>query len=478
MNNFKSDKFVEVLQEFLIVQGQNTYSIGSMSLSDVYFFVKKGNENYKVLATGQYRVVGTNLIIDDASVITNNTNIQVCKVLNIVASKYISDIANINTLRDHYNTLVDDFIKIIDFLRKSGIKSDSSSMNYIFPLLEEGQVFMKKGIGFEGKQIMDIDAELQAQIDKAYAFFEDYVNKQKKPELDAYTVAKKQELETYTISKKGEINTLTTASKNEINTLSDTKKTEIIELGNSKQQEIINLTTGKIKEITDLTTVKKQEIETLTVQKKVEMTNHADYEISRIDSAGVAGLQTQINQNKSDILLKLDKSGGTLSGNLTAPAMVIGGEYHIDFNNTPDYQLINFRNPNQEIADSFIGIFGSNENSLRYRYDNPNLSGKTDYLEGNIFHTGNCPISKSTNGWCKLANGLIVQWGLFVPRVVGQIVYNEIKMPISFSSKPKVIGDCIPSYGISRQAVWSETVDSLCYSTEFLSTITWIAIGW
>ncbi|MGL5798410.1 MAG: right-handed parallel beta-helix repeat-containing protein [Cetobacterium sp.] len=194
-NNFKNDKFVEVVQEFQIVQGQSVYQIGSIDLKDVYFFVKNGNENYKVLATGQYAVDGANLTINDPDIILTNTHIQVCRVYSTVASKYISDVVNINTLREHYNVLVDDFINVIDFLRKSGIKSDSSAMNYVFPLLEEGQVFMRKGLGFEGRQIMDINGELQLQINKAVEIFEKYLNEQKKPEIDNYIGAKETELE-------------------------------------------------------------------------------------------------------------------------------------------------------------------------------------------------------------------------------------------------------------------------------------------
>ncbi|MEG1287007.1 MAG: glycosyl hydrolase family 28-related protein [Clostridium sp.] len=194
-NNFKNDKFVEVVQEFQIVQGQSVYQIGSIDLKDVYFFVKNGNENYKVLATGQYTVDGVNLTINDPNIILTNTHIQVCRVYSTVASKYISDVVNINTLREHYNVLVDDFINVIDFLRKSGIKSDSSAMNYVFPLLEEGQVFMRKGLGFEGRQIMDINGELQLQINKAVEIFEKYLNEQKKPEIDNYIGEKETELE-------------------------------------------------------------------------------------------------------------------------------------------------------------------------------------------------------------------------------------------------------------------------------------------
>lgn len=474
MNNFKSDKFVEVLQEFLIVQGQNTYSIGSMSLSDVYFFVKKGNENYKVLATGQYQVVGTNLIINDASVITNNTNIQVCKVLNIVASKYISDIANINTLRNHYNTLVDDFIKIIDFLRKSGIKSDSSSMNYIFPLLEEGQVFMKKGLGFEGKQIMDIDAELQAQIDKAYAFFEQYVNNEKKPELDAYTVSKKQELETYTIAKKGEINTLVTGHKADINTLADTKKTEIIELGNLKQQEIISLSTGKIKEITDVTTVKKQEIETLTAQKKVQITDHTDLEIQKILSLGIDGLQAQIDANKSDILSKqtfeniqyINVSRG--NGNVAKIGTSgVAGEY-IFGGAVNDFT---------EFMSAYIRI-GNDE---KLQYTTASTPTSPDAKTRNIFHTGNCLMYKDPNYfWAKFITGMIVQFG---NTQSAQVQNDTVTFPIPFSGESTYSVVAI-SNTASGNMTCNITQDngskgiSFNYNQNMAKGIRWIAIGY
>lgn len=471
MNNFKSDKFVEVLQEFLIVQGQNTYSIGSMSLSDVYFFVKKGNENYKVLATGQYQVVGTNLIINDASVITNNTNIQVCKVLNIVASKYISDIANINTLRDHYNTLVDDFIKIIDFLRKSGIKSDSSSMNYIFPLLEEGQVFMKKGLGFEGKQVMDIDAELQAQIDKAYAFFEQYVNNEKKPELDAYTVSKKQELETYTIAKKGEINTLVAGHKTDINTLADTKKTEIIELGNLKQQEIISLSTGKIKEITDVTTVKKQEIETLTAQKKVQITDHTNLEIQKILSLGIDGLQAQINVNKSDILSKVSNSRVASKDWSVLPIPCVSQDGVVEVGKHFD-----FHENTQDKEDYSVRL-----TALNGRLYITESGG--DKYAGNILGE----ISKAETGWCKFPNGLIVQWGLsWIPKTQGG---HTINFPITFTIMAS--GSFIRNYSygspsgvmttgefrINNLGLWQEIVDGDGQPNQ-RNQYFWIAIGY
>lgn len=493
--NFKSDKFVEVLQEFLIVQGQTTYAIGSIVLTDVYFFVKNGNNNYSILSSGQYQVVGTNLIINDPLVIKNNTNIQVCRVLNTTASKYISDIVNINTLRDHYNTLVDDFIKIIDFLRKSGIKSDSSSMNYIFPLLEEGQVFMKKGLGFEGKQVMDIDAELQAQIDKAYAFFEQYVNNEKKPELDAYTVSKKQELETYTIAKKGEINTLVTGHKADINTLADTKKTEIIELGNLKQQEIISLSTGKIKEITDVTTVKKQEIETLTAQKKVQITDHTDLEIQKILSLGIDGLQAQIDANKSDILLKLDKSGGKIDGNL-----IIKSNENTSFTLTGqgecDVQILPLDSNDQGSPESQWQI-GTTFNKKDLYFFN----GKTGYIttiktDGSImtktnkdvFDTGNCTIARSKEGWCKLVNGLIIQWGTTAVNKVwsSDAEYYTVAFPIAFTSYTNVsiaslnfAGNVCPilcalGEGTTAFSLYKDARSSTNFTTHYVK---WIAIG-
>ncbi|MGL5191398.1 MAG: hypothetical protein ACRC7S_17285 [Cetobacterium sp.] len=181
--NFKNDKFVSMLQEFFIVPEQNTYAIGELDLTDVYFFVKNGSENYKVLSSGQYQVVGTNLIINDDFVLNNNKSIQVCRVLNIVARKYISDVVNINTLRTHYNTLVEDFTKIMDLVRKTCIRTDSNS--YVFPDIVTGEYFLKSNDGFIGKKFSDFSTEVKPEMEELFK------------SLDEYTITKKIELDNY-----------------------------------------------------------------------------------------------------------------------------------------------------------------------------------------------------------------------------------------------------------------------------------------
>ncbi|MGL5714331.1 MAG: gp53-like domain-containing protein [Paraclostridium sp.] len=116
-------------------------------------------------------------------------------------------------------------------------------------------------------------------------------------------------------------------------------------------------------------------------------------------------LNEEINQNKSDILLKMDKN------NITFPHLELSGgsTSHIDFarNSGKDYE--------SRLIQTDKGL----------ALDNTGVSGTS----GLLWEDGACPISKQQNGWCKLANGLIVQWG----SAVLQVGQTEILFPISFS---------------------------------------------
>ena len=50
------------------------------------------------------------------------------------------------------------------------------------------------------------------------------------------------------------------------------------------------------------------------------------------------------------------------------------------------------------------------------------------------FTTGSCPISKSRSGYCKLANGLIIQWGEYTPPSWTNNTTYYVSLPTSFSS--------------------------------------------
>lgn len=78
------------------------------------------------------------------------------------------------------------------------------------------------------------------------------------------------------------------------------------------------------------------------------------------------------------------------------------------------------------------------------------------------FNTKNCPIFKDDRGWCKLANGLIVQWGYigaYEPKP--NPGYDGITFPIAFSHVPTVI-----------PAIESESLNDNWYS---YAHVCWVA---
>lgn len=176
--------------------------------------------------------------------------------------------------------------------------------------------------------------------------------------------------------------------------------------------------------------------------------------IARVNSKEFEDVWADIEKNKSDILLKMDKD------NTTYPYLELIGH---------DNSFIDFaRNSGKDYESRLI----QTDNGLGL--DNTGVGG----TNGLIWHNGDCPISKQSIGWCKFANGMIIQWGYFNPRITETNVYSEIRFPISFAFAPKVISDCVPNAGRAKQAVWAELADSLNYITDVLSQITWVAIGY
>ena len=135
-----------------------------------------------------------------------------------------------------------------------------------------------------------------------------------------------------------------------------------------------------------------------------------NYNAETID-AELINLKDEINTNKMDILLKLDKSGGDVTG------------------------IVNFKS-NPKILNEFPVMDYIHTNGTTNSLGNFDGDGILKILSGNqrgeILTTGNCPISKYFNGWAKFANGLIVQWGSACGTV-------DVAFPISFSYPPRVI---------------------------------------
>ena len=116
------------------------------------------------------------------------------------------------------------------------------------------------------------------------------------------------------------------------------------------------------------------------------------------------------NQGRVLDLLKRDKTDRVFENGL----QVSQGQY-LQFDDRVNNMVLNMYKGHNE---------GQDINSI-YNYISTGGSAK-------MFDERNCPISKTPSGWCKLANGLIVQWGSANGTV-------DVAFPISFSYPPQVI---------------------------------------
>lgn len=90
--------------------------------------------------------------------------------------------------------------------------------------------------------------------------------------------------------------------------------------------------------------------------------------------------------------------------------------------------VIEKQNPSINLKNTAINKYGE----IILTQDDMLYFSGSSIESGRVFTTGNSPISKAQNGWCKLANGLIIQWGYFVKNE-GEATNNVVNLPIPFS---------------------------------------------
>lgn len=187
------------------------------------------------------------------------------------------------------------------------------------------------------------------------------------------------------------------------------------------------------------------------------------------DSNELRGLidqnKSDIDQNKSDILSKLDKGNFTgtaddLSkkeddwkistksiGNQETVTDIIQlwelGHYRSESASNKWVNLPKNCSPAFELEVTSIGQ-SSKYRTLKIKSYISNamwVNTQTNYQEPynwtgwtEIFTTDNCPISKQQNGYCKLANGLIIQWGVLGASSSTTYESTLINLPITFST--------------------------------------------
>ncbi|MGL5458886.1 MAG: gp53-like domain-containing protein [Cetobacterium sp.] len=137
------------------------------------------------------------------------------------------------------------------------------------------------------------------------------------------------------------------------------------------------------------------------------------------NTGAIATANSKIEQNKNDILLKLNSHNPTTTGQVTFDG---GGSYNPIVKHTTYPALTLF---NTDL---------NKKGHLAMNSDGKVILGGSDISSqiGQLWTDGNCTISKSANGWVKLANGLIIQWGKTID--CGHLDGKLINFPVSFTS--------------------------------------------
>lgn len=180
--------------------------------------------------------------------------------------------------------------------------------------------------------------------------------------------------------------------------------------------------------------------------------------LNEIPNTRIATLKGEIDKNKSDILLKRDITDKNFGRDLTLETL---GHRAQLYKGTSEGDKTN------------IYKYLPDENSWNVLFDNQN-----------------CPISKASNGWMKLANGMIIQWGTIycdgqAKVVIFPIAFSTINytfVPQFIWETPNYICGCVTKLlranaidVIPQYIGGTQTTENLPY---YYGELRWIAIGY
>ena len=168
MESYKRQKIIKIVRE--IGYSGNKYQINGIVLTKAIFFIKKGKELFKLIANGDYTITteGTNtFIVINNAILDGVLSLQIGYELNTLSGKYeVNSDPDINILKDKYNTLVDDFKNLWDYVQKQTLVSDTLSMELILPKLENGETWVYKDNEMKATPLIVAEAELQKLLDE------------------------------------------------------------------------------------------------------------------------------------------------------------------------------------------------------------------------------------------------------------------------------------------------------------------------
>ena len=287
MESYKRQKIIKIVRE--IGYSGNKYQINGIVLTKAIFFIKKGRELFKLIANGDYTITteGTNtFIVINNAILDGVLSLQIGYELNTLSGKYeVNSDPDINILKDKYNTLVDDFKNLWDYVQKQTLVSDTLSMELILPKLENGETWVYKDNEMKAIILYDAIEELKKSVEDIKTDFMNQLNtliNNFNTNINSLITNFRIEIENKISIGKAEINTLVNNSKTDINTLVTNQKTSITELTNNSKVDINTTANNQKTSITTLVDNSKIQIANLSITEKASITNHSTTEKTEI----------------------------------------------------------------------------------------------------------------------------------------------------------------------------------------------------
>ena len=287
MESYKRQKIIKIVRE--IGYSGNKYQINGIVLTKAIFFIKKGRELFKLIANGDYTITteGTNtFIVINNAILDGVLSLQIGYELNTLSGKYeVNSDPDINILKDKYNTLVDDFKNLWDYVQKQTLVSDTLSMELILPKLENGETWVYKDNEMKATFLYDAIEELKKSVEDVKTDFMNQLNtliNNFNTNINSLITNFRIEIGNKISTGKAEINTLVNNSKTDINTLVTNQKTSITELTNNSKVDINTTANNQKTSITTLVDNSKIQIANLSITEKASITNHSTTEKTEI----------------------------------------------------------------------------------------------------------------------------------------------------------------------------------------------------
>lgn len=136
--DYKSKKLIQIVREFL-GNNQNRFEVNGIDLSRAVFFYREKEKKFEPIPKGSYRIQNENnntyINIDD-DIKNRAYEYQVIYEDRIKSSSYNESFPDLRILVEKYNELQKDVENIVEEIKTTGIKADTSKMTQILTALE------------------------------------------------------------------------------------------------------------------------------------------------------------------------------------------------------------------------------------------------------------------------------------------------------------------------------------------------------